>query len=107
MLTLFAILNFLFGSNRFKGKTCFVYLQTFCKTSFTQDREDVNNCCQHWRPSTLTINLNVEAVRKIFTENLQITINEVLKDIAIFVDLYRALDVLGMKRIATRLPNLL
>ena len=77
---------------------------------FIEGREDVNDEARPGRSKTSTTNENVEAVEKIIIENHQITIREVVKDVAISVGSCHEIfsDVLGMKHeVAKFVPKLL
>ena len=50
---------------------------------FNEDREDVNDDARPGRPSTSTIDENIEAVKKRILANRRITIREVADDVGI------------------------
>ena len=69
---------------------------------FKEGREDVNDDVRLGRPSTSTIDENIEAVKKMMLDNRRITIREVANDVAISFGSCQSIftDVLGMKRAA-------
>ena len=72
--------------------------------------EDVNANARSDRRNTSTTNENIEAVKKIISDNCRITIREVKYDIGISFGSCQAIfmDVLGMKRKAANIvPKLL
>ena len=65
---------------------------------FKESRENVNDDARPGRPSTSTIDVNIEGIKKMILNNRHITIREVADD-AISFGLCQAIftDVLGMK----------
>ena len=99
------MLTMAFGESTLSKKNVYKWYKLF-----TEDREDVNNDAHPGRPSTLTTDENVEAVKKIVKENRRITIREVAEDVGISVGSCHEIfsDVLGMKRVAAKfVPKLL
>ena len=75
-----------------------------------EGRQDVNDDACPGRPSTSTIDENIEAVKKMILDNRRITIREVADDVRISFGSCQAIftDVLGMKRAAVKIvPKLL
>ena len=72
--------------------------------------EDINDDSIPDRPSTSTIDENIEAVKKTILDNLRITIRELADDVSILFGSRQAIftDFLGMKRTAAKIvPELL
>ena len=77
---------------------------------FKEDREDVNDNAHPARPSTSTIEENIEAVKKMILDNRRITIRETAGDAGILFGSCHTIftDVLSMKRaIAKFVPKLI
>ena len=55
-------------------------VQLWCNR-FKEGREDVNDDARPGRPSTSTIDENIEAVKKMILDNRRITIREVADDV--------------------------
>ena len=78
---------------------------------FRQSREDVNDDARPGRPSTLTIDENIKALKKIILDNRRNTIREVADNVDISYDSCQAIitNVLGIKgataKIVIKLQN--
>ena len=74
----------------------------FWYNRFREGREDVNGHARSGRPSTLTTDKNIEAVKKMILDNRRISIREFADDVGISFGSCQAIftDVLGMKRAA-------
>ena len=67
-----------FGESSITGRQVQLYYNCF-----KEDREDVNDDARPGRPRTSTTNENIEAVKKMISDNRRITIREVANDVAI------------------------
>ena len=77
---------------------------------FKQGRENVNDDARSKPASTSTTDENIDAVKEMFLDNRRITIREIAGDVGISFGTCQAIfmDVLGMKRVATKIvPKLL
>ena len=72
---------------------------------FKEGRENVNDDACPGCPSTSITNENIEAVKKIISDNRRITIRKVADDLGISFGSRQRIftDVLGMKRAATKI----
>ena len=72
---------------------------------FKESREDVNGNARPGRPSTSTIDENIEAMKKMILDNRRITIREIADDVDISFGSCQAIfrDVLGMKRAVAKI----
>ena len=72
---------------------------------FKESREDVNGIARPGRPSTSTIDENIEAMKKMILDNRRITIREIADDVDISFGSCQAIfrDVLGMKRAVAKI----
>ena len=64
---------------------------------FNEDREDVNDDARPGRPSTSTIDENIEAVKKRILANRRITIREVADDVGISFGSCQAWSILKLQ----------
>ena len=75
-----------------------------CHKLLQDGREDANDETRTGRPSTSTTVENVQAVKKIVSENRRITVREVANDVGISLGLCHEIffNILGMKRISAK-----
>ena len=71
---------------------------------FKEGREDIHDDARPGRPSTSTIDENLEAVKKMILDNRRITIRYVADDVDTSFGSWQGIftDILGMSRVATK-----
>ena len=77
---------------------------------FKEGRKDINDNARPSRPSTSTTDENIEAVKKMISDNRGISIRDVADDVGILFGSCQAIftNILGMKRSAAKIvPKLL
>jgi len=103
--TVLEMLNVAFGEFSMNKTSVYKWYKRF-----QEGREDVEDDERPGRPSTSTIDDNVEKVKKMIIDNRRIIIREVADDVGISFGSCQAIfsNVLGMKRVAAKfVPKLL